>query len=53
MQPVFQFSVCIAADSLEEAEVVLCERLNHDEDYGFDYEITSWAAWPYPEKGES
>jgi hypothetical protein len=46
MQPIHQFSVCVAADTLAEAEQVLAERLGHDEDYGFPYEITSFVVWP-------
>ena len=42
-QPIYQFSVCVAADTLAEAEQVLAERLDHDEDYGFPYRITSFA----------
>lgn len=37
--PMHEFVVTIAGCSREEAEQVLNERLSHDEDYGFDYEI--------------
>lgn len=46
MQPIYQFSVCIAADTLAQAEQVMSERLGPDEDYGFPYEITSFVVWP-------
>lgn len=52
MQPIYQFSVCVAADTLAEAEQVLAERLDHDEDYGFPYEITSYVALPNDDKEE-
>ena len=40
--PMHEFTVTIAGCSREEAEQVLTERLGHDEDYGFDYEIAGW-----------
>ena len=36
---IYNFSVDIDADSLEDAERVMNERLMHDEDYGFRYQI--------------
>ncbi|MBG6106594.1 hypothetical protein [Frigoribacterium sp. CG_9.8] len=36
----FTSIVTIRCESLEQAEVVLAERLAHDEDYGFDYSVT-------------
>lgn len=35
----YTFSVDVVASSLEEAYEVMAERLNHDEDYGFEYEV--------------
>ncbi len=32
-------AVTVTADSPEEAAQVMAERLNHDEDYGFDYTV--------------
>lgn len=39
---IYNFSVDIDADSKEEAERVMHERLMHDEDYGFRYQIVSF-----------
>lgn len=39
---IYNFSVDIDADSLEEAERVMNERLMYDEDYGFRYQIVSF-----------
>ena len=36
---IYNFSVDIDADSKEEAERVMNERLLHDEDYGFPYSV--------------
>jgi hypothetical protein len=33
------FLVTVTAASREEAVQVMAERLNHDEDYGFDYSV--------------
>lgn len=35
----FKFTVTVTADTAREAEQVMAERLGHDEDYGFDYEL--------------
>ena len=35
----FEFKVVVTAGSREEAEQVMAERINHDEDYGFEYMI--------------
>lgn len=37
----FTYTVTIHATTLEEAEQILTERLDHDEDYGFPYSV-SW-----------
>lgn len=43
--PVFHFLVTVTAETREEAEQVMAERINPDEDYGFDYTI-DWGAAP-------
>jgi hypothetical protein len=35
----YRFMVWVEADSAEQAEQVMAERINPDEDYGFDYTI--------------
>lgn len=35
----YRYVVTVAADTREQAEEVLAERLGHDEDYGFDYAL--------------
>lgn len=35
--PLFVITAVVRAPSLEEAETVACERLDYDEDYGFEY----------------
>lgn len=42
----FRYEVQIDADTAEQADQVIGERLGHDEDYGFGYRIVSWAALP-------
>jgi len=37
--PKFEFVVVIRCPTQEQAEQVMAERINHDEEYGFDYEI--------------
>jgi hypothetical protein len=37
--PEFKYTVKVKAADRKEAERVLAERLYHDEDYGFDYEV--------------
>ena len=39
----FQFFVTIEAPSFGEAEMVMTERLDPDEDYGFEYLIIGWS----------
>ena len=39
---IYNFSVDIDADSKEEADQVMVERLMYDEDYGFRYQIVSF-----------
>ena len=39
---IYNYSVDIDADSKEEADRVMEERLMHDEDYGFRYQIVSF-----------
>lgn len=39
---IYRYSVDIDADSMEAAERVMSERLMHDEDYGFRYQIVSF-----------
>lgn len=41
----FQFLVTVTAESMDEAERVMCERIEPDEDYGFEY-VISWGAQP-------
>ena len=35
----FVYTIVISAENKEEAEQVLRERLDHDEDYGFNYTL--------------
>ena len=37
--PRYERTVVIECDTEEQAEVVLAERLGHDEDYGFPYQV--------------
>lgn len=37
--PRYERTVVIECDTEEQAEIVLAERLGHDEDYGFEYQI--------------
>lgn len=37
--PDFHFVVVVTCETMEQAEQVMMERILHDEDYGFDYEI--------------
>ena len=39
----FTFVVRIEAATEEQASTVMRERLGHDEDYGFDYQIHDWS----------
>ena len=39
---IYNYSVDIDADSKEEEDQVMDERLMHDEDYGFRYQIVSF-----------
>jgi hypothetical protein len=39
---IYNYSVRMDADSKEEADRVMHERLMHDEDYGFRYQIVSY-----------
>ena len=39
---IYDYSVRIDADSKEDADRVIEERLMHDEDYGFRYQIVSF-----------
>ena len=41
----FTFEVEVDAETREEAERVMSERLGHDEDYGFDYTL-GWKLAP-------
>jgi len=43
MAGTFEFKVSVTAETREQAEQVMAERINHDEDYGFDYQI-GWHA---------
>lgn len=38
----FTFTVTVTCDNLAEAEQVMTERLGHDENYGFAYDL-DWA----------
>ena len=35
----FTYTVEIYAENKEQADQVIRERINHDDDYGFDYEV--------------
>ena len=35
----FVYTVVVSADNKEQAEKVMRERLDHDEDYGFNYTL--------------
>lgn len=37
--PEFRFIVTVWCDNREQADRVMTERILHDEDYGFDYDI--------------
>ena len=39
---IHRYSIDIDADSKEEADRIMRERLMHDEDYGFPYQIVSY-----------
>jgi hypothetical protein len=39
--PIFLTTVIIETETLAEAEQVIAERIDHDEDYGFDYQISA------------
>jgi hypothetical protein len=39
---IYNYAVAVDADSPEQAEQVMSERLFHDEDYGFRYQIVSF-----------
>lgn len=36
---VFSYVVSVACDTVEQADMVMAERLSHDEDYGFSYTV--------------
>jgi hypothetical protein len=38
----YTFSVTVAATSEMEAVQVIAERIEHDEDYGFPYQVLGW-----------
>lgn len=38
----YLYTVEVEAETEEEAETVMAERLNYEEDYGFEYTITKW-----------
>ena len=38
----FQYTVVVTTDTQEHADQVMAERVEHDEDYGFDYTIESY-----------
>lgn len=40
----FRYLVTVEAETVEQAEQVICERIMYDEDYGFDYSI-DWGPW--------
>lgn len=42
------FLVTVSGCDREQAEQVIAERINHDEDYGFDYEISHREHRPQP-----
>jgi hypothetical protein len=42
---VFHFLVTVETDTVEHAEQVMAERINPDEDYGFEYTV-DWGAAP-------
>lgn len=35
----FHYAVTVTAETKEQADMVMTERLNHEESYGFDYSI--------------
>ncbi len=37
----FHYMVAVEADTLEQADLVIAERLDHEEEYGFNYLIWS------------
>lgn len=44
----FRYVVVIECETKEQSEQVISERINHDEDYGFDYRV-----WIRPERDYS
>lgn len=46
MSQVYRFEVQVLADSAEDAQRVMMERIDHCEDYGFDYRID----WTFPDE---
>lgn len=38
----YTFSVTVAAPSEMQAVQVIAERIEHDEDYGFPYQVIEW-----------
>jgi hypothetical protein len=41
IMPVFYTTVIIKTETLAEAEQVISERIDYDQDYGFDYQISA------------
>jgi hypothetical protein len=39
---IFFYAVAIEAETQEQADQVMNERLDPDEDYGFEYKIENW-----------
>ena len=37
--PTFTYTVRVESETVEQADQVMAERLDHDEDYGFDYTL--------------
>ena len=38
----FIYTVVIGSDTKVQADKIMGERLGHDEDYGFEYQILGW-----------
>jgi hypothetical protein len=47
-QEYHSFEVTVRAATFDEAMRVMAERLGHDEDYGFEYQIVEWEAVDVP-----
>jgi hypothetical protein len=45
----YRFVIAVEAETLDQAKRVVAERLDHDEDYGFPYQI-EWYRMSFPKE---